>query len=95
MIDAGLGGDGPAQAGGGGGGDGAEAGEADLAADPGAGVVGQEGVEALGDGRAGQGDPVDRAGGEPVDDGGGKRLGVGVAVDGDLLDVGDRLPARP
>ena len=27
--------------------------------------------------------------GDPVDDGGRERLGVGVAVDGDLLDVGD------
>ena len=82
-----LGGDGPAQPTGGRRGHGAEARQADLAADPAAGLVGQEGVEPLGDRRAGQRDPVDRALDDPLEHFGGQRLGVGVAVDGDLLDV--------
>ena len=45
-------------------------------------------VQPLGDRRAGQRDPVDRAVQDPLDDRVGQRLGVGVVVDGDLVDIG-------
>ena len=62
--------------------------QADLASDPSAGRFRQEFVQPLGDRRAGQRDPVDRAIQDSLDDRVGQRFRVGVVVDGDLVDIG-------
>ena len=73
----------------------AQAREPNLAADATAQLLRQQPVQPRRDGRAGQCDPVDRAGRDPLDDRLGQRLGIDVVINGNLVDFGQLARARP
>ena len=81
----------PAQTGGRLRGDRAQARQPDLAPDAPAGGFRQQAVQPGGDRRAGQSDPVDGAVQDPLHDRVGQGLGIGVVVDGYLVDIGQLL----